>query len=343
MPNPLTLVGTYGSPYSLKMRAVLRYRQIPFRWAIQGTADEQGIPRPKVAIIPVLGFPDASGEVTEVMVDSTPQIARLETMFRERSLKSTDAALHFLDLLIEDYADEWVTKMMYHYRWAPRESVERARRLLPVWPGLHASDERLDRMGDYIVDRQVGRRALVGSTDTNAPVIESSYVRLLEILHRHLEGNDFLLGNRPGSSDFGLYGQLSQLAIIEPPSTDLCISHGPRVYSWINRVDDLSWWRVEGDSGWYGRDELPLETLTPLFNEIGSTYAPFMLANEAALKAGADEVVCTISGAEYRQGAFAYQGKTIGWIRDAYLGLSSADREWVDGVLAGTGCEQLFV
>lgn len=82
MPNPLTLVGTYGSPYSLKMRAVLRYRQIPFRWAIQGTADEQGIPRPKVAIIPVLGFPDDAGDVTEVMVDSTPQIARLETMFR---------------------------------------------------------------------------------------------------------------------------------------------------------------------------------------------------------------------------------------------------------------------
>lgn len=342
MPNPITLVGTYGSPYSLKMRAVLRYRQIPFRWVIQGTADEQGIPRPKVAIIPVLGFPDAEGEITEVMVDSTPQIARLETMFKERSLKPSDPALHFLDLLVEDYADEWVTKMMYHYRWAPQASIDRARRLLPVWPGLHASDERLERMGEFIVDRQVGRRALVGSTDANAPIIESSYLRLLEILNRHLEGNDFLLGSRPGSSDFGLFGQLSQLAIIEPPSTDLCISNGPRVYSWINRVDDLSWWRVEADSGWHGRDDLPLETLTPLFKEIGSTYVPFMLANEAALKGGEAEVVCMINGAEYRQGAFAYQGKTIVWIRDVYSSLSEPDREWVDEVLAGTGCGQLF-
>ena len=66
-------------------------------------------------------------------------------------------------------------------------------------------------------------------------------------------------------------------------------------------------------------------------------------ANEAALKSGEAEVVCEIRGAEYRQGAFAYQGKTIGWIRDAYAALSSADREWVDGVLAGTGCESLFV
>jgi Leu/Phe-tRNA-protein transferase len=82
--------------------------------------------------------------------------------------------------------------------------------------------------------------------------------------------------------------------------------------------------------------------LRPLLAEIGATYVPFMLANEAALAAGEGDVVCEILGREYRQGAFPYQGKTISWIREAHDALADADRAWVDGVLAGTGCEVLF-
>lgn len=339
---PLTLCGTYGSPYSMKMRAVLRYRQIPFRWIIQGSEFDRGLPKPKVAIIPVIGFPDAEGTVNEVMVDSSPQIARLETMFAEgRSLVPTDPVIDFLDLLIEDYGDEWLTKAMYHYRWYPPESIERAAKLLPRWALLHESEERLEKFGKFFADRQVGRRDFIGDTDANVPVVEDSYIRLLALLDGHIEGNDFLFGRRPGRGDFGLFGQLSQLVIVERPSTDLCFEHGPRVYSWVNRVDDLSWWAVEGDDGWLGRDELPV-TLAPLLAEIGATYAPFMVANGAALEAGADELVCEIAGREFRQAPFAYQGKCLVWLREAYARLSDADQAAVAAILDGTGCERLL-
>ena len=52
---PLRLVGGHGSPYSRKMRAVLRYRQIPFRWIHRGSAQDVGTPEVPVALIPT-GF-----------------------------------------------------------------------------------------------------------------------------------------------------------------------------------------------------------------------------------------------------------------------------------------------
>jgi glutathione S-transferase len=275
------------------------------------------------------------------MVDSSPQIDRLEAEYAERSLTPPDPALAFIHLLLEDYADEWVTKAMYHYRWTYAPDIEKAGRLLPLDPDMHNSDEQLAMAHDYIIDRQVGRRALVGSTDANLPVIEGSYERLLDLLQRHLATCDFLAGDRPGRGDFALYGQLKPLLWWDPTPMAIAVERAPRSLHWIERVDDLSWWSVEGDDGWFATDALPA-TVHDLLLEIGRTYAPFMLANAAALDAGADEVACEIDGHEYRQGPFKYQGKCLGWLRAAYSTLDDADRATVDDLLAGTGCDTLF-
>ena len=89
-------------------------------------------------------------------------------------------------------------------------------------------------------------------------------------------------------------------------------------------------------------ESLPVAT-TRLLHEIGSTYVPFLLANADALINGKDEVVCEIHGQTYRQGPFPYQGKCLQWLRRDYEALGEADRNRVAAVLAGTGCEALFV
>ena len=78
---PLKLVGAPGSPYSRKLRAVLRYRRIPHTWVIRGSREDHDIPPVPVGLIPVLVFPGKKGENEshdEAALDTTPLIRRLE-------------------------------------------------------------------------------------------------------------------------------------------------------------------------------------------------------------------------------------------------------------------------
>ena len=56
----ITIGGAHSSPYSLKMRAVLRYRRIPFRWVLRNSRWDD-LPDAPVPIIPVLVFPCLRG------------------------------------------------------------------------------------------------------------------------------------------------------------------------------------------------------------------------------------------------------------------------------------------
>ncbi len=338
--HPLKLGGAYGSPYSLKMRAVLRYRRIPFTWVLRDSQWDDLPPVP-VRLIPVIAFPDDDGNYLEAQIDSSPLIERLETMHTERSLVPTDPVVAFLDYLIEDYGDEWVTKQMYHYRWYYDDAIDKAGSLLPLDQDQQMPEHRWQRAKQFITDRQIGRRALVGSTEQNRPVIEQSYVRLLDVFQQHLTSLPYLLGERPGRGDFGVFGQLRQLVGWDPESARIAVRRSPRVVNWVERTDDLSWWDVDGNAGWCDRTSIPTTTID-LLGEIGRTYAPFMLANAAAIDDGAAEMVCEIDGHEYRQGTFAYQHKCLTWLRGQYAALSPEDRLAVDGILTGTGCDALI-
>ena len=338
---PLKLVGAYGSPYTRKMRALLRYRHISFRWILRGSPDDAGIPDVPVSLIPVLVFPGSGGAPDEAMIDSTPQIRRLEAEYEGRSAIPSDPALAFLDALIEDYADEWLTKAMFHYRWSYDADIHKSSYVLPLARSLDLPAERLEGAAKMIASRQIGRLAVVGSNETTAPVIESSYRRLLALLSELLAAQPCVFGERPAASDFALFGQLVQLATFDPTPAALAASEAPRVVAWVDRTDDLSWVSVEGDRGWTPRDALP-STLLALLGEVGRVYAPFLLANARALDAGDEQVESEIDGRKWVQRAFPYQRKCLAWLREGHAALADADRGFVNDVLSGTGCEVLF-
>jgi glutathione S-transferase len=339
MTTMLKLVGAYGSPYSRKVRAVLRYRRIPFRWILRGSRDDVGIPAVPVQLIPVLVFPGQGGAPDTAMIDSSPQIRRLEELYPDRCVIPPDPAMQFLDMLIEDYADEWMTKQMFHYRWSYAPDIAKAGKILPLDRDPQMPRDQAEQAAAFISNRQIERLRVVGSNPTTTPVIEQSYRRILGILDRHIGHRMFVMGDRPGSADFGIFGQLSQLIGFDPTPAAIAVETAPRVVSWVNWMEDLSW-REVSDSQWMTRDEAPL--LRPIFEEIGRVYAPFLRANAAALQSGAERVECEIDGQPWVQQPFPYQGKCLKWLREAHARLGAADRSWVDSMLSSTGCERLF-
>jgi len=336
----LPIVGVPGSPYSRKLRAVLRYRRIPHAWMLPGSAETRALPEPRVALLPRLIL-SADDGVLEARVDSTPLIRDLETSYRGRSVVPPDPAMAFLDALLEDYADEWLTKAMYHYRWAFAADVARAAAILPRWLQTNMSEDQAVSVGRDFSERQIARLAVVGSNETTAPVIEESYRRLLALLDAHLTIWRFVMGSRPGVSDFGLYGQLTQLTLFDPTPAAVALRTAPRVVAWVDVVEDLSGLEPS-EADWISHEAVP-ETLRALLAEVGRVYAPFLLANADALDRGANRVECTIDGRPWVQRPFAYQRKCLQWLRAGRAALAPDARCIVDALLAGTGCEQLFV
>ncbi len=337
--EPVQFKGVPGSPYTRKMLAYLRYRHIRYELLIGNQADSLNLPEPKVNLLPTFYLPNPQNEL-EAVVDSTPLIRRFESDFTERAAIPEHPVLAFLNYLIEDYADEWLTKAMFHYRWYYDADIKMAGTILPRWSENQAPEEQLQEMSRYISERQISRLHVVGSNDITAPVIEESYRRFLKIMDSLIQRQPFVLGDRPASADFGIYAQLTQLAKFDPTPAAICLEQAPRVYAWTDLVDDLSG-HPDEESDWMSPESIG-DSLGDLLSEIGRVYAPALLANARALQAGQAQMETTIDGRPWVQPIFPYQAKCLQWINEEYRKLDSGARDQIDAVLSGTGCDSMI-
>ena len=326
--NAYTLYGVNPSPYSVKMRAILRYRRIPFVWSGVGNPRDVAMINHLPPVIPVLKFPDG-----RVMNDSTPLAYALEREHSERSIVPTDPAQAYLSDLLEDFGDEWVTKIMFHYRWY----YEADRAFAQDWV-ISSRDPQMakparDAAKKLFNDRQVGRMAMVGCTEQNRPILEDSYRLILDTLDRHFSVAPFLFGTRPSLADFGLYGQLQILSVDPTPEAEMR-RRAIDVYCWLLRLDDAS--GVEG--GWADPAAPVPETVKDLLAHCGATYMPFLAANLKALQDGKEEMSVEIGGRLYAQQPFRYQAKCFDVLCNKLAVLGPDTRKRLDPVLEEAGC-----
>ena len=337
----IKLIGSSGSPYTRKMIALLRYRRIPYSviWGDPRTyLKELGIDPPKPVLLPVCLLQE--GKNIKAVCDSTPIIRSLESEFQTRSVIPHDPVLAFINYLLEDFADEWIPKYMFHYRWHFDDDIENAEKILPLWHQINLNDELRQNFGKQISAIQINRLWVVGSNEQTASMIESSYIRFLSILESHLSDYKYLFGSRPSSADFAFYGQLTQLTKVDPTPRTLAEQHSSRTIAWVDIIEDLSGLEPHKED-WLGIENAP-SLLKELLCEVGKTYVPAMLANARAIRAGEDTWTTEIDKTDWTQKTFSYQAKCLKWLQEEFQNLDQESQFKVLECLHGTGCDELI-
>ena len=347
--EPIELMGAPGSPYTRKMLALLRYKRIDYRLLPSrrnqvNTESERfrQRPEPKVRLLPT--FYGSTEEGDEIAVcDTTPIIREIDANFTERSVIPPNSILSLINSIIEDFADEWLTKAMFHYRWSYESDIKKAGEMLPRWNNTTASDEILVEKSREIAAHQIGRLKYVGSNEVTQNTIENSFIKFLEKLNKVLSNNEFILGNRPSSCDFAVFGQLTCLALFDPTPQGLIIETAPRIYAWTEVLEDLSGYELLEEDWLELQVEEGLATpMNELLSEIGNVYTPYMLANEECIKSGQKTLRAVINGRNWEQTPFPYHAKCLDQLRAEYHKLNQKNRIDFKTIVNKTNLFSLF-
>jgi glutathione S-transferase len=320
------IFGSELSPYSVKVRSYFRYKKIPHEWVPRSSANQEEFQRhAKLPLIPLVVTPEGQG-----LQDSTPILEHFEKLRPEPSIHPADPTLAFLSVLVEEYADEWGNKPMFHYRWTyePDQQSAAERIARQMMPGL--DEAGIAGTIEAVKGRMVPRLKLVGSSAETRETIEGSYLRQLDILEKHLASRKYLFGARPALADFGLYAQLYECST-DPTPGAILRKRAPRVLAWIERMLD-----PRAEDGFESWDALR-PTLTPLLSdEIGAVFFPWTVANARAIAAGEKTFSLALSGKPYAQEAQKYHARSLAALRARYAAV--ADKSRLDPLLAAAGC-----
>lgn len=319
------LYGSELSPYSVKVRAFFRYKDVPHEWIPRSPSVQAEFQKyAKLPLVPLVVTPEGEG-----VQDSTPILERFEATTRPSTIPA-DPALAFLSALLEEYGDEWSNKWMFHYRWRYQPDVwstsERiARQMVGDQGTLAVAEARA-----AVAERMTGRLGFVGSNARTQPLIEASFARALALLDAHLATRPFVLGGRPAMADFGLWGQLYEAATDPTPGAIMRAS-APHVAAWVERMVSP---KAEGE---FETIETLAPTLKPLLKEeVGGLFLPWSTANAAAIAKGDKSFTMTLGGAEWTQEPQKYHARSLAEIRRKYQ--AAKDAPGLAAILTDADC-----
>lgn len=309
------LFGAETSPYSLKVRSFLRYKNADFDWVLRSAATEEEFNRH--AILPTVPLLVSPGGKTSQ--DSTNMLATLEKNHAAPSAIPEDPACQAIALILEDYADEWLNKAMFYHRWSqsPDREAAATRVLEQLLSGKQPAKRREAKAS--VVERMTEKLPIVGATAENAPVITASFQRFVGLFDAHLEKHLFIFGGRPCSADFALAGQLQQI-LLDPTGGNWLRERAPFVVAWCEFMETPT------PGAPFASLEDVSETLLPLIrDEVAQTYLPWAAANSKAITKRKKDVSLKLSDGKFAQTTQRYASKSFRVVKKAVEKIGDAD------------------
>ena len=309
MVDTYLVIGAENSPYSIKVRSYFRYKGIPHTWLKRSQAQAEYQQHAKLPLVPLVVTPDGLA-----LQDSTPIIEAVENRVTLPSIVPADPIAAFIAVLLEEFADEWGNKWMFHYRWAREvDQIAAARRL--VLDGAPAiDDEKLLTNSNAIRERMVPRVWFVGANETTAPQIEQSFVDTLVLLEAHLAARPFLLGGRPSCADFALWGQVYNAA--KDPTPAGLIAGNRAILGWLLRMVDPA------PEGPFETWATLAPTLVPILtDQVGALFLPWSDANARAIASNTETFEVALKSKRWVQKAQKYHARSLAELRRKYTDL----------------------
>ncbi len=328
--NNYIIYGSEYSPFSVKVRSYFRYKNIPHEWRVRtldNMSEFQALA--KLPLVPLVH----NQETGEVLQDSTPIIEKLESRYPKNSITPENGSIAFLSTLIEEYADEWVNKPMFHFRWWREVDQNHVADGLAKTLNPKANADELAKFSAQLKARMVPRLSFVGSNAQNKELIETSFDELLELLEVHLKSRSYLLGGRPSLADFGLFGQL--YCCTQQPTTQHKLDAFSHISRWIKRMLD-----PVDEGGWEDWEELS-KSLAPIIkHQVAGLYLPWANLNAKALKAGDETFAVSLKGSEFSQDTVKYAGRSLAALKTKFRAHEGAAK--LEQYLIDTGCIQVL-
>ena len=315
MAEALKVLGGQESYFTGKLEAYLRakgiaYQNIPFTMtALEKAASHTGFFQ-----IPQVECPDGSW-----LVDTSLIIEYLDQQHPEPRTTPTDPSANFIALLLEDYADEWLWRPAMHYRW----SFDNGAELLSSWLSEHSpeTDVSLAEKKATWIARQKGTFVDGdGVTEENRAAVESSYHHALSTLETLFEKRDFILGDRPTQADFGFMGPMFRHFFCDPDPARIMRDTAPGVHEWVARMWNM---KPQRFSSAPQIEKIP-DDLTALLEPVVSVYLPYLLANEAAVLAGQEQLSYEAMGTGWVEPAKPYRLWCLDQLRKKYHALDES-------------------
>ena len=273
------------SYFSGKLEMYFRYRNFNFQ-RIEPTLSELYEIKNKAGTTQVPLVYDKKANIW--LRDTTYIVKYMEDKYVSQSQKCpiypSCEVKHFISLLLEDFADEYMWRPAMYMRWEPKVDSNvlslrfvwefaDASGLLAVVPKFLRSSVLLFRQWLFSVFGE----GIV--TEEQHEIVKSQYYSILDILQKTLEKTPYLFGNHPTIVDFGFLGPFFRHFSSDPTPRKIMQQQAPAVYEWIGRMWNLKDDKVTLESE-FGDDDIPnsLKKLFPLVSE----YLEYLHRNAVA-------------------------------------------------------------